>query len=259
MTTTLPESTTPSSTRSYADVNGIHLYHEVHGSGRPLVLLHGGILTIDLTFGAVLPALAQDHQVIAVELQGHGHTADTDRPLQLDLLADDVAALLDHLGLDRVDVLGFSLGGLVATELAVRHPARVGRLVLAAVHFRPDGYLPEINDPARTSPRLPTEADFTRMQEAYTAVAPDPEHFWAFLAKAQPLVAGFQGWSDEQLRAITSPTLLAIGDTDFVRIEHAAAVHALLPDAQLMVLPGCTHMQVIGRPELLTAALAFLG
>ncbi|RZT83834.1 pimeloyl-ACP methyl ester carboxylesterase [Pseudonocardia sediminis] len=243
---------------AYAAVNGLQMYYEVHGTGRPLVLLHGGVLTFDLSFAAILPALAERRQVIGVELQGHGHTADIDRPLQLDLLASDVVALLDHLGIERADVFGFSLGGLVATEVAVRYPERVGRLVLAAVHFRPDGYHPEIQDPAQDSPRLPTADDFEQMQAAYAAVAPDPEGFFPFLEKAQPLVSDFRGWSDDELRSITGPVLLVIGDTDFVRIEHAAEIHALLPDARLAVLPGCTHMEVVRRPDLMTVVEPFL-
>jgi pimeloyl-ACP methyl ester carboxylesterase len=250
--------TTTGTDGAYATVNGLRMYYEVHGSGRPLILLHGGILTFDVTFGRVLPGLTEQHQAIGVELQGHGHTEDIDRPLQLDFLADDVIALMDHLGLDRADIFGYSLGGLVATELAVQHPERVDRLVLAASHFRPDGYYPEIHDPRQDSPRLPTEADFVEMQRAYTAVAPDPDHFAAFLEKAQPLVADFQGWSDEQLRALTSPTLLVVGDTDFVRLEHAAAIHDLLPNARLAVLPGCTHMDVMRRAYLLSVVRPFL-
>ncbi|MDN5920366.1 MAG: alpha/beta hydrolase [Pseudonocardia sp.] len=250
--------TTTEAHGAYAAVNGLQMYYEVHGTGRPLVLLHGGILTFDLSFGRVLPALAEGHQVIGVELQGHGHTADIDRPLQLDLLAEDVVALLDRLGIERADLFGYSLGGLVATEVAVRHPERVGRLVLAATHFRPDGYHPEIQDPRQDSPRLPTADDFTEMQTAYAAVAPDPDHFFGFLEKAQPMVSGFQGWSDEQLRSLTMPVLLVIGDTDFVRTEHAAAIHALLPDARLAVLPGCTHMAVMRRADLMPLVEPFL-
>jgi pimeloyl-ACP methyl ester carboxylesterase len=250
--------TTTGTEGAYATLNGLRMYYEVHGSGRPLILLHGGILTIDMTFGRVLPALAEQHQAIGVELQGHGHTEDIDRPLRLDLLADDVVALMDHLGLERADIFGYSLGGLVATEVAVQHPERVDRLVLAATHFRPDGYYPEIHDPRQDSPRLPTEADFTEMQQAYAAVAPDPGHFEAFLEKAQPMVADFRGWSDEQLQAITAPTLLVIGDSDFVRLEHAAIIHDLLPDARLAVLPDCTHMELMRRTDLLPVVRRFL-
>jgi pimeloyl-ACP methyl ester carboxylesterase len=251
-------STTTGTDGAYVTVNGLRMYYEIHGSGRPLILLHGGMLTIDLSFGRVLPALAASRRVIAVELQGHGRTEDIDRPLQLDLLADDVVALMDHLGLERADLCGFSLGGLVATELVVRYPERVDRLVLAATHFRPDGYHPEILDPRQDSPRLPTAADFAEMQQAYAAVAPDPGHFEAVLEKAQPLVTGFRGWPDEQLRAITAPTLLVIGDTDFVRREHAEAIQALLPNARLVVLPDCTHMAVMRHADVLGVLQEFL-
>ena len=149
-------------------------------------MLHGGILNADTCFGAMIPRLAEDHQVIAVDLQGHGHTADTDRPLTLANFAADVVGLLDHLGIDRADLFGFSLGSLVSTEMAVTYPAQVGRLVLASGHIRADGYHPEILDPAQTSPLLPTEEDFKAMRVAYEAVAPDPEHFFPFLEKCSP-------------------------------------------------------------------------
>jgi pimeloyl-ACP methyl ester carboxylesterase len=234
-------------------INGIDLYHEVHGTGPPLVVLHGGVLNAETCFGAMIPQLAERHQVIAVDLQGHGHTADSDRPVTLATFAADVVGLLDHLGIDRADLFGFSLGSLVATEMAVTHPTRAGRLVLAAGHIRADGYHPEILDPAQTSPLLPTEADFEAMRLAYEAVAPDPEHFFPFLEKMQPVVSAFQGWSDAAIRGVTGPTLLIVGDRDFVRLEHAALMLELFPGAQLAVLPGTTHMQVIRRTDVLLA------
>ena len=234
-------------------INGIDLYHEVHGSGRPLVVLHGGVLNAETCFGAMIPRLAARRQVVAVDLQGHGRTADTDRPVSLGGFAADVVGLLDHLGIDETDLFGFSLGSLVSTEVAVTHPERVGRLVLAAGHVRPDGYHPEILDPAQTSPLLPTEEDFEAMRVAYEAVAPDPGHFFPFLEKMQPVVSAFEGWPDEALRRIAGPTLLIVGDRDFVRLEHAALMLDLFPGAQLAVLPGTTHMQVIRRTDLLLA------
>jgi pimeloyl-ACP methyl ester carboxylesterase len=246
---------------AYAQVNGLRMYYERHGSGRPLVLLHGGVLTIDLTFGELLPELAARHQVIAVELQGHGRTADIDREMTVPAFAEDVVALLDVLGIQRADFFGFSIGGMTALEAAVRFPERVGRLVLASIPFRPDGYLEEIRDPElhARSTRLPTEADFTDMRDAYTAVAPHPEHFGEFLARCSA-AAGYAGWSEGELRGLTAPTLLLLGDTDFVRIEHAAQMHELIPDARLAVLPDCTHMQVMHRPELILPMVeAFLG
>jgi len=243
---------TDTPTVGYAPVNGIEMYYEVHGTdGPPLVLVHGGATTIDLSFAAILPALAAHRRVIAVELQGHGHTADTDRELSLETLADDLVALLDHLGVERADFLGYSLGGLVALRTVVRHPDRVDHVVLAATHYRHDGYHPEITAPEQTSDRLPTEADFTAMVEAYTSVAPDPSHFEAILEKLQPLAHGFPEWTEDELGSITAPTLLVIGDTDFIRIEHAARMHELIPGAQLAILPNTGHMAVTRRADLL--------
>jgi pimeloyl-ACP methyl ester carboxylesterase len=252
---------------SYAKVNGLEMYYESHGpdsgpdsgpdagsdagSGLPLVLLHGGLQTIGLSFGAVLPTLAATRRVIAVELHGHGHTGDIERELTVPLLAQDVVALLDLLGVDRADLFGYSLGGMVALEAALRHPDRVGRVVLAAVAHRPEGYLDEIRDPGlhATSTRLPTQADFKEMTDAYDAVAPDPGHFTEFMAKCV-VAAGYAGWAEDELRELAVPALLIVGDTDFVRIDHAERMRDLIPDAQLAVLPGCTHMGLMRRPEL---------
>lgn len=252
MTTPANDATAPP-TGAYAQVNGLEMYYEVHGSGSPLVLLHGGVLTIDLSFGVLLPALSKTHQVIAVELQGHGHTADCDREITLPSLAGDVVALLDLLGIDRADLFGFSLGGLVALQTALSHPARVDRMILASTHYRPDGYFDEIRDPEAfgRSKRLPTEDDFQEMADAYARVAPDPEHFQAFLAKCSDAVGAFEGWSASELRQLAAPTLLLIGDTDFVRIEHSAEMQRLIPDARLAVLPGTTHMGVTQRASLI--------
>jgi len=234
-----------------ASINGIDLYHEVHGTGRPLVVVHGGVMNAETCFGAMIPRLAEAHQVIAVDLQGHGHTADTDRPPTLAAFAADLVGLLDHLGIDRADLFGFSLGSLVSIEMAVTHPARVGRLVLASGHIRADGYHPEIQDPAQTSPLLPTASDFEAMRVAYEAVAPDPEHFFSFLEKLQPVVSAFEGWSDDEIGRISGPTLLIVGDRDFVRLEHAALMLERFPRAQLAVLPDTTHVQVIRRTDAL--------
>jgi pimeloyl-ACP methyl ester carboxylesterase len=240
-------------TGRYASVNGLKLYYEEHGSGHPLVLLHGGLHTIDLSFGALIPLLARSHRLIAVDLQGHGRTADIDRVPSYPNLADDVAALLDHLGIDRADVFGFSLGGLVGIELGLRHPGRVDRLVLAAAHFRPEAYH-DLSDPA--SVRMPTPAEFAEMQEEYRRVAPDPDHFDAFAEKLNGVVHSAPGWSDEEMRRIAAPVLLVIGDTDFVRIEHAAEMLELIPDAQLAVLPGTRHTELVHRTEVLVPLLA---
>jgi pimeloyl-ACP methyl ester carboxylesterase len=220
----------------YVDVNGLRLYFEERGEGPPLVLLHGGLLTIELSFGAVIPVLAEHHRVIAVELQGHGRTADIDRPMAFEHLAADVVGLLHHLAIEQADVFGFSLGGLTTYELLIHHPGRIGRAVVASADHRNDrgGEVhPE---------RLPTEGDFAAMRDAYAAVAPDPAHFEAFAERTVAMVQGFRGWADDQLRGIEVPVLVLIGDTDFVLVPDAAEAADLMPNGQLAVLPGTTHM-----------------
>jgi pimeloyl-ACP methyl ester carboxylesterase len=240
-------------TTGYAPVNGLQMYYEVHGTGRPLVLLHGGLLNIDLSFGGLIPGLAARRQVIGTELQGHGRTADIERDIELGYLAADVAALLDHLGIDQADVLGFSLGGGVAMQLALGHPDRVGRVIVASVSYAGDGFHEEITDPARhaTSTRMPTAADFQQMQESYARLAPDPGHFEAFAAKASQAAGNLKGWTPAELGGITAPMLLVFGDHDFIRLEHAVEMHGLIPGAQLAVLPGATHMGVMRRTDLM--------
>jgi pimeloyl-ACP methyl ester carboxylesterase len=241
---------------TYAPVNGLRLYYEIHGGGRPLVLLHGGLMTIDLNFGPLLEPLAAGRQVIAVELQGHGHTADTGRPMTIEALAGDVVALLDHLGAAEADLFGFSLGGLVACAVAVGAPSRVGKLICASADpHRPPGResVPLDED------RMPTQADFQAMRDAYEAVAPDPAHFDEFAARASAMVHEFPGWTDE-LRSLRVPTLLVYGDRDFSPLPDVVEMFGLLPNAQLAVLPGTTHMGVTRRTgELLALITPFLG
>ena len=249
-------------TGDYAPVNGLKMYYEVHGSGRPLVLLHGGLHTIPLTFAPILPRLAAGRQVIALEFQGHGRTGDIDRAMTLPNFAGDVVALLDHLGLERADLFGFSLGGLVALEVATSRPERVDRLVLASTHYRADGYYDDVRDPAlfATSSRMPTEADFAEMAAEYTLLAPEPERFDAVAAKLTAAVQGMPGWTADALRTVDAETLLVVGDHDFVRLEHAAEMLDLIPHAQLAVLPGATHAHVMRRAELVVPMVEeFLG
>jgi pimeloyl-ACP methyl ester carboxylesterase len=249
--------TTTPAQGTYVEVDGLRIYYQQHGEGPPLVLLHGGLQTIEVAFGDVLPALAERHQVVAIELQGHGRTADSDRPLSLERLADDVAQVLTAIGVDRADLLGFSLGGLVAVEFARRHPERAGRLVLASIPTRPEGFHDDVRMPnARPGVgRMPTEDDFQAWEQAYRAVAPDPDHFADFAAKLGPFVASLPGWSDDELRELTGPTLVLIGDNDFVRVEHAAHMQEVLPDARLAVVPGVTHVGLLHEPDLVLPIL----
>jgi pimeloyl-ACP methyl ester carboxylesterase len=246
----------------YADVNGLHMYYEMYGEGSPLVLLHGGMMTIDLNFATLIPALAGGHQVIGVEMQGHGRTGDIEREITPAALASDVVGLLDHLGIDRAHVLGHSMGGAVTLELGVNHGGRVRSLVPISASVRPDGMHEDLTDPAKmaTSTRLPTQQDFTDFQEAYRRLSPHPEHFNDFLTSMSQSAADLQGWSDEQLAGITAPALLVLGDRDFVTAEHGALMQKLIPGSQLAVLPDTTHMQATRRADLLLPMLAsFLG
>ena len=227
----------------YADVNGLHLWYDDLGEGPPVVLLHGGLLTNENSYGPLLPALAERHRVVAVELQAHGRTADSERPMTFEAMAADVVALLDHLGIAQADVYGFSLGGLTAYALLVDHPGRIRRAVIASADFRNDrgGEVDE--------DRLPTEDDFQAMRDGYAAVAPDPSHFDAAAEKTAGLVHSFTGWTDDQIRGIDVPVLVLIGDTDFILVPNAVEAVGLLPHGQLAVLPDHTHMD-LGRSEL---------
>ena len=246
---------------AYATVNGQQLYYEISGRGRSVVLLHGGGLTIDRTFGPMVEVLAQEHRVIGVELQGHGHTADTPREMRLDLLVADVEGLLHQLEVERTDVFGFSLGGMVGLGLALGHPDLVDRLVVASAPYRADGFHAETrpSDPDPASKRMPTAADGQVWEEDYRSVAPDPDGFAGMLAKTSGLVGAFEGWSADELRGVRARTLVLVGDTDFVRLEHAVEMVGILPDGQLAVLPGATHMDITRRPDqVLAMVLPFL-
>jgi pimeloyl-ACP methyl ester carboxylesterase len=241
----------------YADVNGLHLYYETYGSGAPLVLLHGGMLTIDLNFATLIPTLAQTHTVIGVEMQGHGRTANIDREITYPNLASDVVALLDHLGIERAAVLGHSLGGGVALELAVSHPDRVSAIVPISASVSKDGMHPDLLDPStfETSPIMPTAQDFADFKEAYERLSPHPEQFDAFLMSLSGMDSDFAGWTDEQLAAISCPVLIVQGDTDFTLIAHAGVMLAKIPGSALAVIPATTHMQVTRRDTILLPIL----
>jgi pimeloyl-ACP methyl ester carboxylesterase len=242
---------------TYASVNGLRLYYEVHGSGRPLVLLHGGLMTVALNWAPLLAPLAAGRQVIAVELQEHGHTGAAGRPMTIDALAGDVVGLLDQLGVAEADFFGFSLGGLVSYAVAFSAPERVGKLIIASADpQRPPGResVPISED------RLPTQTDFLAMQAAYAAAAPDPAQFDKSAAKTTALVHELPGWTAGQLRALRSPTLLIFGDRDFSPLRDVLDTFELLPDARLAVLPDTTHMGVTQQPDRLLALVTpFLG
>src|ERR687894_377591 len=243
---------------NYAEVNGINMYYEIHGTGQPLVLLHGAYMTID-AMGEVVPALAETRQVIAVELQGHGRTADIDRPLTYEQMADDIAALLRHLVIEKADVFGYSMGGGVAFQVAIRHPEVVRKLVVASASYTSDGMHPELLE---MIPTLTPEAFAgSPIEEAYLRTAPNPEDFPTLVAKLKQLDMEPFAWAPEDIQGIDAPALLIIGDSDAIRLEHAVELFRLLgggvmgdlaglPRSQLAVLPGTTHFVPPGNAVL---------
>jgi pimeloyl-ACP methyl ester carboxylesterase len=258
---------------AYADVNGLHLYYETHGTGKPLILLHGGLGSGEM-FGPILPALAADRQVIAVDLQGHGRTADIDRPLDARLMADDIAALIGHLGLGRPDVMGYSLGGGVAMFTALRHPELVRRLVVVSAHIRRSAIYPEmLAQQGQLGPEAAAFMEDTPMYQLYQRVAPRPEDFGRLLGKIGESMAKDFDFSDE-VRGLQVPTLIACGDADMAPPSHYVEIFGLLGGGQrdggwmgegrpagghaLAIIPGETHYSVFVSPVLAAAATSFL-
>jgi pimeloyl-ACP methyl ester carboxylesterase len=270
---TSDQATQAKGTGKYAEVNGINLYYETHGSGRPLVLLHGGLGSGEM-FGPVLPLLAERHQVIAVDLQGHGRTADIDRPLDVRLMAGDVAALIDHLNLTTPDVVGYSLGGGVALQTAARYPAKVRRLVLVSANLRPDAIYAEMR--AQQGQVNAGAVEFmkeTPMYQLYQRVAPRPEDFPRLLEKIGESMSHDFDFTEE-VRGLQMPTLIVAGDADMAPPSHYVEVFGLLggglrdggwmgegrPNGghALAILPGLTHYNIASSPLLAAATLAFL-
>jgi pimeloyl-ACP methyl ester carboxylesterase len=223
----------------------VKLHVETYGEGRPLVLLHGGGSTAQTTWGALIPHLARAHRVIAPEQRGHGHTPDPDEPWRFEQMADDTAAVLDGLGVEHADVIGFSMGGRLALELTVRHPARVRRLVVCSGFFAFGGLMRELREGfAHASPdNMPP-----MLREAYLAANPAPD-LARFVAKSVALMTGGRDVSAQELEAIASPVLVMQGDQDVITVEHAAAFARAVPHGQLAVLPGCTHGAYLGVAE----------
>jgi pimeloyl-ACP methyl ester carboxylesterase len=228
-------------TGSYASVNGLEMYYEVHGSGQPLVLLHGGMTTIG-DFAALLPAFAQTRQVIASERQGHGHTADIDRPFTLEYMADDTAEVLRQLKIEKADILGYSTGGSVALAFAMRHPDMVRKLVLISAIYNDSGYYPGMLAGLKHA----TAADMPDiMRQMYAEVAPRPDDWPKLVAKSVASAGDFKGWQPEDIQAIKQPTLVIVADGDIVRTEHAVEMYRLLPQANLAVLPATDHITIL--------------
>jgi pimeloyl-ACP methyl ester carboxylesterase len=251
---------------AYAAVNGINLYYEIHGTGSPLVMLHGGFGTFEM-FSALTPTLTQNHQVIGIDLYGHGRTALTDRPLRFEHMADYIAGLIEHLGLEKADLLGYSLGGTVALQTAIRHPERINKLIVISAPFKRASYYPDIQ--TGMTAIAPEFFVGTPMHDAYMRVAPKPGDFPRFVTNMKEAMSQDYDWT-EQVSALRSPTLIIAADADSFPPARAAEFFTLLGGglrdagwngeyripSQLAILPGTTHYNIVFRADLLLPVLS---
>lgn len=248
----------------YAQVNGLNMYYEIHGTGKPVLLLHGAFNTINTAFGQLIPGLSKTHQVIAVELQGHGRTADIDRPFSFESMADDVAALLKFLKTDSADIFGYSMGGGVAQQLAIRHPSLVRRLIITSSVYKYGGWTPETR--AILPMLTPEMFESTPIKTEYDKLAPDPKHWKEFINKMKKFVTTTYDFGADKIKAIKSPTLIIAADGDGVSPEHAVEMYRLrgggymidfgpIPAAQLAIFPGSSHISVMMQTEWLLSMM----
>jgi pimeloyl-ACP methyl ester carboxylesterase len=237
-----PQNTTESSS-GFANVNGIKMYYEIHGTGEPLVLIHGGGSTIETTFGNILPELAENNTIIAVEMQAHGHTADRDKPLSFEQDADDIAALLKELKIKKANIFGFSNGGTTTLQFAIRHPEMTNKIIVASAFYKrsgaPDWFWPMMNNPTFEGMPQP-------FKEAFLKINPDPKALRQMYERDVARMQSFTDISDEQIKSIKAPTLIIMGDKDVVTSSHAAEMQNILSGARLAIFPG-GHGDYIGE------------
>lgn len=241
--TTTPTNSKSLHTHDYALVNGLRMYYEIHGEGPPLVLIHGGGSTIHTTFGRVLSILSKKHTVIAVEMQAHGHTADIDRPLTFEQDADDIAELLEQLNIAKADIFGFSNGASTTLQFALRHPGRTNKIIVASTFYKKSGAPDWFWDMMNT-------ATFEGMPQAYKdeflKINPDTTALYRMYERDVARMRSFPDISDEQMKSIQAPTLIIVGDTDVVTLEHALEMHRMLATSRLAIVPG-GHGDYIGE------------
>lgn len=241
----------------YADVNGLKMYYEVYGAGKPIVLIHGSYMNIPMNWTQMIPLLAKDRKVIVAEMQGHGRTRDIDRDFSYEGMADDVSGLLKHLNIDSADILGYSMGGGVAFQVAVRHPEQVRRLVILSGTYTHDGWWADVEAMYAT-----INADMFKggpIERQYDSLGNDPAHFPEFVKRVISMDLKPYDWSKE-VKKIQAPIFMAIGDADGVRYEHALElfrargggkmgdIHGL-PHSRLAILPGTTHIGMMQRMD----------
>ncbi|MBI1227602.1 MAG: alpha/beta fold hydrolase [Bacteroidetes bacterium] len=232
-----------SSKNGYASVNGLKLYYEIHGSGMPLVLIHGGGSTIQTTFGRVLAEFAKTHQVIAVEMQAHGHTADINRPLSFQQDADDIAALLKELKIEKADVFGFSNGASTTLQFAIRHPEMANKIVVGSTFYNRGGAIDGFWD-MMANPSF--EGMPKAFKDAFLEINPDSNALHRMYERDVARMQSFPNIQAEEIKAIQSPTFLIIGDQDVVKPEHACEMYRLISKSRLAILPG-GHGDYIGE------------
>lgn len=252
----------------YAPVNGLKMYYEIHGEGEPLVLIHGSFMTIGSNYGAIIPELAKSNQVIAVELQGHGRTADIDRPFSYPGFADDLAGVLDHLDIEKANILGYSLGATVGLQLAISHPKKVGKIVFISSVYKRDGWIPSVRDALENmQPEFLTN---TPLKTEYDRIAPDKEHWREFITKMiafenTPFDLGLNN-----IKKLENPILIINGDYDGVDLSHSmelfqalggggSGVMEPLSESRFAMIPGTTHVTLMMQTETLAPMIsAFL-
>jgi pimeloyl-ACP methyl ester carboxylesterase len=227
----------------YKTVNGLRMYYEIHGSGYPLILIHGGGSTIGTTFGRILPQLAATSMVIAVEMQAHGHTSDIDRLLSFEQDADDVSALMEALNIDKADLLGFSNGGSTVMQMAIRYQKKVRKAIVCSSFFKRDGIYPQVWDfiEGGTVEIMPKE-----LKEAYLTINPDPKALKVMHDRDRQRMIDFKDWDEKDIKAIQAETLLVIGDKDVVKPEHTIEMYRLIRNCKLLVIPG-SHGEYLGE------------
>lgn len=240
----------------YIHAGAVHTYYEVMGEGTPLLLLHGGLVGID-TFSAQTPVLAERHRVYLPERRGHGHTADVDGPITYEIMARDTAAFMEAVALPKAHLLGWSDGAVVALLVALRRPELVDKLVLIGACASREGYTPE----TRASFETVTRQDVPILEQMYALASPDgPEHFGVVFDKLKPQWATEPNIGPAELGRVPAETLILIGDHDIVTVEHAAAMQRAMPDAELAVVPGASHMAPMEKPAIVNGLiLDFLG
>ncbi|MBE7169295.1 MAG: alpha/beta hydrolase [Williamsia sp.] len=241
--TTAKNEARPDSISGYASVNGLKMYYEIHGTGTPLVLIHGGGSTIYTTFGRVLDAFARSYQVIAVEMQAHGHTADIDRPLSFEQDADDIAALLKHLNIEKAHIFGFSNGASTTLQFAIRHPEMTNKIIVASTFYKkagaPDWFWEMMSKPSfETMPQ--------RYKDEFLKINQDPPALYRMYERDMARMQSFPDIAAEQVKGIKAPAFIIMGDKDVATPEHAVEMHRLIPHSRLAIFPG-GHGDYIGE------------